>query len=63
MVQMPRYHHYHCYHRCQAIATTALSLLPRYRHHPIATLPQRQYLSSCRAANDDIALTPSPPLC
>ncbi len=63
MVKLPRYRHYHRYRRCQAIATTALSPLPRYYHHHIATLPPGQYLRSCRAAIDDIALTPLPPLC
>ena len=63
MVKLPRYRHYHRYRRCQAIATTALSPLPRYRHHPIATLPPRQYLRSCHAAINDVALTPLPPLC
>jgi hypothetical protein len=38
MVQLPRYRHYHRYRRCQAITTITLSLLPRYCHHPIASL-------------------------
>ncbi len=63
MVQLLRHCHYHHYRRCQAITTTALSPLPRYRHHRIATLPPRQYLHGCRAAINDIALMPLPPLC
>ena len=66
MVQLPRYRHYRryrCYRRCQAIAATALSPLPRYRRHPIATLWPRQYLRGCRATIDDVTLMSSPPLC
>ena len=63
MVQLPRYCHYHRYCRCQAIAITALSPLPSYHHHPIATLPPQQYLRGCRAAINDVVLTPSPLLC
>ena len=63
MVQLPCYRHYHRYRRCQAIATTALSPLPRYCHPPIATLPPQQFLRGCRAAIDDVALMPLPPLC
>ena len=63
MIQLPRYRHYHRNCRCQAIATTALSPLPHYCHHSIATLLPQKYLHGCRAAIDDIALTPSLPLC
>ena len=63
MVQLPRYCHYCRYRRCQAITTAVLSPLSRYRRHPIATLPPQQYLRGCRAAIDDVALTPLPPLC
>ena len=63
MIQLPRYRHYYRNRRCQAVATTPLSPLPRYRHHSIATLPPQKYLRGCHAAIDDIALTPLPPLC
>ena len=63
MVQLPRYCHYHRYHCCQAIATTALSPLPCYRHHPIATLPPQKYLHGCRAAINDVAIMSLLPLC
>jgi hypothetical protein len=62
MIQLPRYRHSHRNCCCQAITTTALSPLPRYHHHSIATLPPQKYLRGCRAAINDIALKPSPPL-
>jgi hypothetical protein len=60
---LPRYRHYCRYRCCRSIATAALSPLPRYRRHPIATLPPQQCLRSCRAAINDVALMSSPPLC